>query len=106
MKRTILIVLCLASVGVFAIAHAQDDTNTSDCDNCISVDGTCCCDETVDGCTGDCDDCNECDCDSESEECTDCEKANSDCDDCTECDSNHNDCASEEAVVRHCGGCR
>ena len=99
MKRTILTVLCLAAIGTFAIVQAQEDTDTTDCENCVTANETCCCGGTVEDCTGDCDDCDECDCDSESEECTDCE-------DCTEYDSNCDECTSEEAVVvYHCGGC-
>lgn len=104
MKRILLIVLSITLAGTLAIAQAQEDTNTT---NCESVDGECCCGGTVDGCTGDCDDCDECDCDSGSGECTDCKEINPDCKDCTGCDSNCDDCTSEEVVeeVHHCGGC-
>ncbi|MCD4848240.1 MAG: hypothetical protein K8R76_08625 [Candidatus Aegiribacteria sp.] len=93
MKRTILIVLCLAAIGTFAIVQAEENTQNPDCENCETVDGECCCDGTVDGCE---EDCNECDCDS-----NDCD---SECDDCTGGDCDCDDCDSEEEF-RHCRGC-
>lgn len=98
MKRTILIVLCLAALGTFAIVQAEENTQTPDCE---TVGGECCCDGTVDGCEEDCDVCDECDCDSDCEDCTgdDC-----DCDDCTGDDCDCDDCTSEEEF-QHCGGC-
>ncbi len=103
--RTILIVLCLAAAGTFAIVQAQEDT-LPDCDHCETVDGECCCGGTVDGCTEDCNSCDECDCGSECEDCTGCEEectCETECEGCS-CD----DCSSEEEIdeeVRHCGGC-
>lgn len=91
MKRKMLIVLCLAAIGTFAIVQAEENTKNPDCDNCETVDGECCCDGTVDGCKENCDVCDECDCDSEREDCT-----GNDCD-CDDCDS--------EEEFRHCRGC-
>jgi len=92
MKRTILIVLCLAAIGTFAIVQAEDNAQHPDCDNCETVDGECCCDGTVDGCKEDCSTCDDCD-----SECVDCE-------DCTSDDCDCDDCSSEEEFHR-CGGC-
>ncbi|MCK4806785.1 MAG: hypothetical protein KAT09_04020 [Candidatus Aegiribacteria sp.] len=105
MKRTILIVLCLAAAGTFAIAQAQEDTVTPDCGNFETVDGECCCGGTVDGCTEDCDSCDECDCGSECEDCTGCEETDSGYKDCTGCDCGCDDSTSEEEEIHHCGGC-
>ena len=104
MKRTILIVLCLAAIGTFAIVQAEDNAQHPDCDNCETVDGECCCDGTVDGCEEDCSTCDECDCDSECVDCEGCEEADSDCEDCTGDDCECDDCSSEEEF-HHCRGC-
>jgi hypothetical protein len=86
MKRTILIVLCLAAVGTFAIVQAEGGIEAPDCE---TVDGECCCGGTVDCCEEDCD-CDDCD---------------SECEDCTGDDCDCDDCTSEEEF-HHCGGCR
>ena len=99
MKRTILIVLCLAAVDTFAIAQAQEDTKASDCE---TADEGCGFGGTVDGCEEDCD---ECDCGSECEDCEGCEETVSDCKDCAGDDCYCDDCSSEEEF-QHCGGCQ
>ncbi len=100
--------LSITLAGTLAIAQAQEDTNTPDCNNCETADGECCCNGTVDGCSGDCDDCDECDCDFENGECTDCKEINPDCEDCSgNCDECDEFTSEEDAVVEvpHCGGC-
>ncbi len=89
MKRIILVALSITIAGTFAMVQAHEDTLVPDCDHCETVDGECCCDGTVDGCTEDCSTCDECDCE---EDCT--------CDTDCSCD----DCSSEEEI-HHCGEC-
>jgi len=104
MKRIILVALSIALAGTFAIVQAQEDTSVHDCDHCETVDEDCSCGGTVDGCTEDCDSCDECDCDCEGD-CT-CDTDCS-CDDCT-CDTECDDCTCEEddeEELHHCGGC-
>ncbi|MCK4504346.1 MAG: hypothetical protein KAW14_01915 [Candidatus Aegiribacteria sp.] len=106
MKRTILIVLCLAAVGTLALVQAEEDTEAPVCGHCETVDGECCCGGTVDCCEEDCDECNCC---SECADCTgddcDCDDCDSECEDCTGDDCDCDDCTSEEEF-HHCGGCR
>ncbi len=95
MKRIILVALSIAIAGTFAIAQAQEDASAPDCDHYETAEGECCCDGTVDGCTEDCDSCEERDCDCE-EDCT-CDTDCS-CDDCT-CEED------DEEEVHRCGDC-
>ena len=105
MKRTILIVLCLAAIGTFAIVQAEENTQTPDCETFADE---CSCDGTVEGCAEKCDECNcDSDCedtDSDCSNCTGCEDTDSDCDDCTGDDCDCDDCDSEEEF-QHCRGC-
>ena len=108
MKRIILLALSIALAGTFAIAQAHDDTHVPHCDHCETVDGVCCCGGTVDGCTEDCNSCDECDCSCEGEGCTDCEEnCTCDTDDCSciDCSSEEDDDDEEEQETHHCGGC-
>jgi len=96
MKRILLIALCVATVGTLALVHAQEDEVVPH--SCNETDAECCCDGTIDGCTEDCDTCDECECESDSK-----------CDDCTcseESDSCESDCSTDEAIeeTEHCGG--
>ena len=98
MKRILLIMLVLVTAGMFMSISAQDGT----------VEPDCCCGGETEGCTEDCDTCDECDC---TEDCGSgadcgCEGDSDDCmDDCADCA----DCeCSEETVpepVSGCGGC-
>jgi len=116
------LLLAVALTGVFIIASADDDITPAD----PAQEDGCCCGGEVDGCTGDCTDCDTSECDEVHSDCTCChpddggcgcggetDGCTGDCDDCdaSGCDEANpgcgGDCSGEELPVEtgHCGGC-
>jgi len=80
-KRILLIVLVLATAGMFMSLSAQEGAVAPDC----------CCGGETEGCTEDCDTCDECDCAEDCGSQADCgcggetDGCTDDCDSCDEC---------------------
>jgi hypothetical protein len=121
-RRLTAILPVMILAGILFMAYAGDDAAPAD----PSDEETCCCDCQVEGCTGDCDDCDASDCEDENHECTcsatdeegcPCGGEIEDCtEDCTDCEASdcgeaapdcgcghHGSEPTEDSG--HCGGC-
>lgn len=110
MRRLLIPFMMVAVAGVFMIAGAQEDSVTPETADC-------CCSGETDDCTGDCTDCDECDCGEDHD--TDCcrggeaEDCAGECGDCagSGCAETHRErhCGRHGEVPTvdsgHCGGC-
>jgi hypothetical protein len=106
MKRLASVLVGIAVIGVVAVSLASNHPDTVPIGPPgSSLAADCCCGGTVDGCTGDCDDCeaddgydsDSCDCDADS--------CGRDLDDICGCDSDDDGC-SVDLPDTGCGGCR